>query len=232
MPAVDNGFAPKPADTLAVDIGHSIASVSMSTPVTELESLSARVERRLAVPVLVAALLSVPAVFLAGWGSGGWARAGTALDWTAGAVLWLEGLVGFILAEDRWDWLVRHKWTLTVALLTVPALIFALGPAQLLRIAYLVSTLRILRVRRIISSATTVHRRLSPRGPWRVVLIGVTGLLATVFVVVLLADPNAETWIVAEMTAKRLGAVPAVIIGVILSVAGYLLWRNRQRDED
>lgn len=200
-------------------------------PEPPAESLSERVERHLTVPVITAAFASVPAVFLTGWGSGNWARAGLVLGWAAGAVLWLEGLLGFVLAEDRWDWVSRHRWPIAVALLTIPALVFALGPIQLLRIIYLIATLRVLRVRRIIQAATTLNRRLALRGMWRWVLVGTTTTATVVFAAVLLLDPHAETWTVAELTLTKLGILPALLVTAILATAGYLLWRNREQDK-
>jgi len=201
----------------------------MSTPSTD-NSLAARVENRLAVPVMCAAGISVPAVFMAVWGTGTIADTGIIVNWIAGGVLWCEWLVLLILAEDRLDWMRRHKWTIAVAMLTVPAAIFTLGPVQLLRLVYVVATLQVLRVNRIISAGRVLARRLDLSGWRQILLIGATSVLVSVFLVVLLLAPNAEVWLAGDLIFSQLGPIPALIISAILLLAGYLAWRNRKSD--
>lgn len=202
----------------------------MSTSTVTDETLAERVERRLAVPVMIAAIMSVPAVFMVVWGEGVVADIGVIVNWTAGGILWCEWLTLLILAEDRLDWMRRHKWTIAVATLTVPAAIFTLGPVQLLRLVYVVAGLRVLRVRRIISAGRILARRLGLTGWRRTVLLIATSTVGAVFLVVLLLAPNAEVWLAGDLIFTQLGPVPAVVISLILILAGYLAWRNRKSD--
>ncbi|MGH8878700.1 MAG: metal-sensitive transcriptional repressor family protein [Stackebrandtia sp.] len=200
-------------------------------PQAPAETLTERIERRLTVPVLVAAVVSVPAVFLAAWGSGGWAITGIVIDALAGALLWFEWIILLLLAENKREWLKRHRWTLLIVVLTIPAVVFALGPFQLLRIVYSIATLRVLRVRRIISAGRVVQRRLELSGLTKVILaIGVSAL-CLVFSAVLLFDPNSDTWVVAELVVRHLDIGPTAILGVALLLIAFLLWRNRRRDK-
>lgn len=201
----------------------------MPTPSTE-SPLAVRVERRLAVPVMVAAVLSVPAVFMAVWGDGVVADIGVVVNWTAGGILWCEWLVLMILAEDRLDWMRRHKWTITVATLTIPAAIFTLGPVQLLRLVFVVASLRVLQVRRIISAGRVLARRLGLDGWRRIVLLVATGVLGSLFLIALLLAPNAQVWLAGDVIASHVGPIPAIVISSILLVAAYLAWRNRKND--
>ncbi len=80
-------------------------------------------------PVLVSALASVPAVFLGPWvvepgrPSVVWSRG------SPGSCLWVGWAVLFALAENRRAWLREHPWMTVIAAATVPAVLFALGPA-------------------------------------------------------------------------------------------------------
>ncbi len=196
------------------------------------QSLAARVERRLALPVMMAAVMSVPAVFMVVWGEGAVADVGLVTNWTAGAVLWCEWLVLLVLAEDRLDWMRRHKWTIAVAALTIPAAIFTLGPVQLLRLVYVVAGLRILSVRRIISAGKVLARRLNLVGWQRIVLLCVTSAIVALFLSVLLLAPNAQVWLAGDLIFTQLGPVPALVISAILLLAAYLAWRNRKGDQE
>ena len=193
------------------------------------ETLTERIERRLTVPVLVAAVVSVPAVFVAAWGSGGWAVAGIVIDALAGALLWFEWIILLLLADNKREWLKRHRASLAIIVVTVPAVIFTLGPFQLLRIIYSIATLRLLRVRRIISAGRVVQRRLELRGyPKYLLAIGVSAL-CLVFSAVLLFDPNSNVWAVAELVAGQIKVGPVAIVGAALLLIAGILWRNRRR---
>lgn len=197
------------------------------------ESLAERVQRRLAVPVLLAALASVPALFLALWGGPTVALAGEILNWTSATVLWVEWLLLIALAENRMEWLKQHKWTLTVALLTVPAAIFSLGPAQLLRLVYLFGTLRILQVKRIFTAGLTIGRRIEPQGWIRALLISVLCLIAAIFVGAMLVDPagETETWAAAEYVAAHVGLGAVLVVGAAAAATGVVYWYSRRRGD-
>lgn len=159
----------------------------------EQNSLSDSLERHLATPVLLSAVLSVPAVFLSLWGGGIWSEIGARVNWLAGLVLWAEWILLIALAENKLDWLRTHRWSTFVAVLTVPAIVFTLGPAQLLRLARVAGTLRLARVTRIIEAGGVLRRRMGLRGLWGKVALVVTIALSAVFVATILADPDSPT---------------------------------------
>ncbi|WP_198659034.1 metal-sensitive transcriptional repressor family protein [Nocardiopsis sp. FIRDI 009] len=188
-------------------------------------SRSREIERRLAVPVLVSALVSVPAVFLDLWGSGAWSTVGGAVTRLAGLLLWVEWAVLFASAENRRAWLRRHLWMTVVAAVTVPAVLFALGPAQVLRLLRIVGTLHLLRVTRIVQAGGMLRRRMGLTGRWGTAVTVTTTLLAAVFVTAILADPGSASrrvlddtidaygwWPTAAAIALALGATAVVVL--------------------
>lgn len=160
-----------------------------STP----NSLSRAIERRLALPVMVCALFSVPAIFLELWGEGTWAWIGNRVNWLAGLVLWAEWILLIALAENKREWLRANRWSTFVAALTVPAVIFALGPAQVLRLTRVAGTLRLVRVSRIIEAGGVLRRRMGVQGFGGKVTLGATFALSGVFALTILADPDSAT---------------------------------------
>lgn len=148
------------------------------------------VEQRLTVPVLVAALVSVPAVFLTTAG-GTIAAVGSALNWASASVLIGESLVLLALSHERYRWIRTHQWKLLVAASVLPAVIFVVGPVQVLRLVLFVTALRVLRVRRILRAGNLLRRRigLGDQRRDRLLLAGVA-MVAVAFVVVVLVDPN------------------------------------------
>ncbi|MFC4337188.1 hypothetical protein [Salininema proteolyticum] len=186
-----------------------------------------RIEDRLTWPVIVAALASIPAVFLTIWNDGEFRVAGLVLGWSAGAVLWAETAILLLAAHNKRVWLATHKWTILVCLLTFITLAFALGGGQILRLISLIGSMRILRAKRIFSASMVIQRRLGLNG-WvkRGVLAGF-GILTAAFVAVVLADPTARhvdlfTWI-----DHNWRIVPIVLAGAILAFSTWLVVKYR-----
>ncbi|WP_197024368.1 metal-sensitive transcriptional repressor family protein [Nocardiopsis sp. CNT312] len=192
-------------------------------------ALSATVERRLAIPVLVSALVSVPAMFLDMWGQGAWASLGRAVGWIAGIMLWIEWALLFVLADNRRAWLRRNWWLTVVAGVTVPAVVFAIGPSQVLRLVHLVGTLRLLRVTRIIQAGGMMRERLRLKGPWGTAVVVVSTGLAAVFVTAVLSDPTSATRQLLEGTIEQYGWWPTALAGALTLGAGTVVVRNRWR---
>jgi CsoR family transcriptional regulator, copper-sensing transcriptional repressor len=192
---------------------------------------AAAAEEKFAVPVIVAAVASVPAVFLTMF-EDPLATAGQVVNYASLAVLTAETAVLFLLARDRVEWLRRHWWIAAVAAASVPAVIFAVGPVQLLRLLRFVGALRIIRVGRIIKAGKILRERAGLSGPLRTAIaVGVT-LACAVFVAVVLADPTAQSRQLLEQTFDRLGPAAVVIAGLILAAATFVVWRSRARRED
>lgn len=191
-----------------------------------------RVERRFAVPVLLAAAVSVPAVFLTMVDDPAVATAGTALNWASLAVLSAEAVVLFLLSGDRLNWLRRHWWTVVVTALAVPAVIFAVGPAQVLRLIHFLGALRILRANRILKAGLVLTRRLRLAGPWRRLTVFGASLAAAGFVAVVLADPTSTTRTLLMGSRSWPGIVLVVLAGAVLATATFLVTRARLRRPD
>lgn len=191
---------------------------------------TARLEQRLALPVVLAALVSVPSMLLTMWGTGHLATIGTTGNWVSGTVLWVEWILLIVLAEDKLSWLREHKWTVTIAVLTVPAIILAIGPIQVLRLVLMLSGLRILRVTRIMEAGSVLQRRLRLNLLWRRVTLALVALVTIGFAAVMLADPDSQIRRLLTNALERWGPVPlaaggaALLIGAGLIVAYY---RNR-----
>lgn len=187
-------------------------------------------ERKLTVPVLIAALASIPAVFLTRAG-GAAAAIGTVLNWASVAVLigesvgllWLEGSVR--------RWLQRYRWQLLVVAAAVPAVVFVIGPLQVLRLVLLLGGFHILRARRIVNAGRVVVERLGlgqRRARW---VLAVVVVLAGAFSLIVLADPESRSRHVVDWFVERVGVPGTVLAGVavagVIYAAGRLLTRIR-----
>ncbi|WP_017581549.1 hypothetical protein [Nocardiopsis valliformis] len=186
-------------------------------------------ERRLALPVLICAVVSVPAVFLGMWGDGWWAEFGHRVNWLAGLVLWVEWILLIALAENKLGWLRTHKWSTFVAAVTLPAVFFALGPTQVLRLLRVAGTLRLLRVTRIIEAGGVLRRRMGMTGRGGTVVAVATTVLSAVFVTAVLADPTSTSRRYAESLLESVGVWPVALAAVLLSGATAVVVVHRWR---
>ncbi|WP_199430430.1 hypothetical protein [Qaidamihabitans albus] len=200
-------------------------STADSAPGTRAE----QVEERLAIPVLVAALVSVPAVFLTTTG-GTAAVVGMLLNWLSLVVLLGESAVLLWVSRDVAKWVREHRWQLIVTGATVPAVVFAVGPVQILRLLLSLGALRILRAGRIVRAGRVIRRRAGlDKGRGRWLLAGATAL-AAVFVAIVLADPTSRSRRVTDWVLDNVGVVPAIAGGLVLAAATVLTLRYRSSD--
>lgn len=203
----------------------------------ERDSRAEQWEERLAVPVIIAAVVSVPAVFLTMAESGFVAVAGHVLNGASLAVLGAEAVVLLVMCGNTWAWVKRHKWSLAITVVAVPAVVFALAPAQalrLIRLARLIGTLRILRAKTIVKAGQVLARRFGLTGWLRYVLVLAGSLVAAVFVAVVLFDPTSARQhrrVLEELTGWS-GVVPVIVAGVILAAATYVVVRYRHRQPE
>lgn len=192
-----------------------------------------QIEERLAVPVIVAALVSVPAVFLTTAQANHLVVAGHVLNWASLTVLTAESVVLFLLTGNRLRWLWRHKWTVGILLIAIPAVLLAAMPGQVLRLVVQVirflGALRILRATRIIRAGRVLARRIGWAGPWRYLPILAGSVLAAGFVAVVLSDQTSLSRDVITRLPGWSGAVLVVIAGGILAGATFIVLRHRQR---
>lgn len=190
--------------------------------------LSARLQQRLAVPVLLAALASVPAVFLTLFDDPA-RSAGVLLNTLSGGVLIAETAVLFALSDHKLRWLKQNRLLVAITLSIIPAVILAAGPVQLLRLLKLVGALRIVRVARIIKAGRILRDRAGLDKTWqRVIGVGVT-LLVAAFVALVLADPTSHSRQILDGAVAWLGVSGAILAGVVLAVATYVVRAARAK---
>ncbi|GAA4755426.1 hypothetical protein GCM10023328_43810 [Modestobacter marinus] len=188
-----------------------------------------RWERRLALPVLVAALASVPAMFLT-FAGGPLGTAGRWVDIASGVVLVGEAVVLLVVAQDKRAWIKGHAGLLLLSVAVLVAIVLAVGPVQLLRLVRAVGALRVLRAGRIVRAARELADRLGWTGRASAVFAAGAGVLAAVFVGVVLADPTSRsrsllTWALGSVSPPVV-VVLSVIAGALLGGATYLLARD------
>lgn len=194
------------------------------------DDLAARWERRLALPVVLAAAVSVPAVFLTVFGHERVALAGTLLNWASLAVFTAEAAVLFVLTGNRLDWVRQHRWTLAITAVAVPAVALTVAPVQVLRLIQFIGAVRVLRAGRIIKAGRVLARRSGWTGRWRYLPILVGSVLAAVLVAAVLADPSSTT---RQLLTEYMGDWPWVVLvllaGAVLASATFIVLRNRGR---
>lgn len=193
-----------------------------------------RVEQWFTTPVVVAAVASVPAMFLTT--TQGYAeQLGRTINYATMAVFIAESLVLLALTGDRAAWLRRNRFPVAITLATIPAVLFALGPVQimrLLRLARLIGALRILRVRRIIKAGRILRVRAGLSGwAWRATFLMLSSATAA-FVVFVLADPTSTSRRTIDAAIGRWGFVATLVAGMILASATYVVARTRRNNAD
>ncbi|QVQ53321.1 metal-sensitive transcriptional repressor family protein [Spiractinospora alimapuensis] len=193
---------------------------------------AAALERSLRVPVLVAAILSVPAVLCAQLATGTVAYAGSVVNLVSGLVLWAEWILLILLAENKRAWLRDHAWAGGVALATVPSVALLLGPVQILRVVLAVMALPITRLTRITEAGTVIPRRMGLSGAWRATIVTAAIAVTAVVAVLLLTDPHSDSRVLWRMIIDgwdpwRLLLSAALITGAGAALTGYYWRRSR-----
>lgn len=192
---------------------------------SEPRDRAAAAEQRFTIPVLAAALLSIPAAFLTTTG-GTTATIGRVLNWVSAAVLLGESLTLLWLSGDVVSWARRYRWQLAVVAVTIPAVVFVVGPVQVLRLLLAIGAFRILRVGRIVRAGRLVVRRLDVGTRWaRWVLAGV-GVLAAAFAAIVLADPSSRSRRVVAWFVDRIGVLPTILLAVAVAAVVFLVVRR------
>jgi hypothetical protein len=186
-------------------------------------------QERLAVPVLVAALAAIPAMFLT-LAEGTLATAGHVVDVLSGLVLVAETVILFVVAENKRAWIRGHLGLIALTVAVVVAVVFALGPAQVLRLVRTVGALRVLRAGRIVKAARSVSNRMGFTGRLAHLAAAAAGLLVAVFVGIVLADPTSRSRDLLSLVLGDLSTPVIVVLsgvaGIVLGVATYLLARD------
>lgn len=190
-------------------------------------------EERLTVPVLVSALVSVPAIFLTTTG-GTTAVIGTVLNWLSLVVLLGESLILLWVSRDFPMWIRRYRAHLMVVAATVPAVIFAVGPVQIVRLLLSLSAFHVFRAGRIMRAGNIIRSKFGlhgRRGTW--LLAGMT-VLAAMFVTIVLSDPNSRSREVLSWVVQRYGPYAVFLLVVLLAlvITGSVLLRRRKHFDD
>ena len=115
-----------------------------------------RTEQRLQLPLLIAALLTIPAIVIEQSSPAQpWPTVGTVLNWTTWAAFVAEVVLMLYVVPDRGRWLREHPLDLAIVVLTPP---FLPASLQALRV------FRLLRLLRLVRAATLARRLLSTEG--------------------------------------------------------------------
>lgn len=196
----------------------------------KVREVEERWENRLAWPVLIAAIVSVPAVFL------------TLLDepfemighvglWVSGAVMVLETLILFLTSPRKVDWLRRNWWLVGLTILVIVSVIFSVGPMQILRLLRSVGALRVLRVKQVAKAGHSLQSVGSSR-VWQRLGTVLATVVVSAFVVVALVDPESPARsFLDDLVGDEWAIVTAVGAGLALLVATYLLVRPGRSEE-
>ncbi|WP_298178884.1 hypothetical protein [Saccharomonospora sp.] len=172
-----------------------------------------QVQQFLAVPVLAAALVSVPAVFLATT-PGLTGVIGKVLNWLSLAVLVSESATLLWFSGSVRLFVQRYRAQLLIVAITVPAVVFVVGPTQVLRLLLALGAFRILSVRRILRAGRVIVHRADldgRRGRW--VLAGMSAA-AVVFATIVLANPESGSRKVLAWVVDHLGAGGTAVAGL------------------
>lgn len=194
-------------------------------------TLEERWEDRLAWPVLIAAVVSVPAVFL------------TLLDepfemighvglWITSVVLIFETVVLFLVSPKKIDWLLRNWWLVGLSVLVIVGVVFSIGPMQLLRLLRSVGALRVLRAKQVAKAGHSLQKVGSSRW-WRHLGTILATVVVTAFVVVALVDPESPARsFLDDLVGEDWAVAAAIGAGVLLFGATYLLVRRPRGERE
>ncbi len=111
-------------------------------------------ERRLERPLLLAALLTIPAIAIEQSNpSDPWRSIAVALNWMIWIAFLAEAVLMLRLADDRWKWIREHPLEVAIVLLTPPLLPASMQAARVFRLLRLLRLLRLgMLTRRLLST--------------------------------------------------------------------------------
>jgi voltage-gated potassium channel len=111
-------------------------------------------QERLAVPLLVAALLTIPAIAIEQSDVGQpWDTIASVLNWVIWTAFLAEAILMLRLVDDRWRWVREHPLEVAIVILTPPFLPASMQAARVFRLLRLLRLLRLgMLVRRFLST--------------------------------------------------------------------------------
>jgi voltage-gated potassium channel len=173
-----------------------------------------RWSRRFETPLLIAALLVIPAVIFQESQPDGLRTIGAVLNWAIWCAFSLELAVMLWVVEDRRGWLREHPLEVVVVLLTPPFLLSATQPLR---------ALRLLRAVRLLRLAPVVKRLFSGQGVRYASLLAAVTALAGGEGFRAVEDGHSLGdsiyWAIATMTTLGSDIYPETDAGKALSVA-------------
>lgn len=189
-------------------------------------------EERLATPVLLAALASVPATFLTLFDDP-YATAGVVVNYASGAVLVAETAVLLAVSDRKLEWM-RRNWLLVIlTLLVIAGVVLAVGPLQVFRLLRVFGALRIVRTGRIIKAVRLLRDRDDVDSFWSNIGSLVLAVSAVVFVGVVLADPSSTArQLIDRWVSPVVAVILIVLAGLILGIATFVVAVARRDDRD
>ena len=147
-----------------------------------------KLERRLEPPLLIAALLTIPAIALEQSGAREpWSTVGAVLSWVTWLAFVAEMVLMLRVVESKSQWLRDHPLDVAIVILTPPVLPAALQAARVFRL---------LRVLRLIRAAGIARRLLSTEGVRDASVLALLTVLGggAAFAVVEKSEQELSTW--------------------------------------
>ena len=125
----------------------SVGDRALLSNTTGVETRSERLAKRFEIPVLVAAVLVVPVIFIEESPVGEpWDTIAVVVNWMIWLVFLAELVTLLVVAENRWRWLRQHPLEVVVVVLTPPFLPASLQSLRVLRLLRLVRLLRLAQI--------------------------------------------------------------------------------------
>ncbi len=101
-------------------------------------------ERRLERPLLLAALLTIPAIGIEQSDAGQpWETSATVLNWLVWTAFLLEAVLMLRVVDDRWEWIRDHPLEVAIIVLTPPFLPASMQAARVFRLFRLLRLLKL-----------------------------------------------------------------------------------------
>lgn len=216
----------------ASDEAKDVATAGLGkTSDAKIDEIQQRWENRLAWPVLIAAIISVPAVFLTLFDEP-FKIIGDVVLYLTTVVLIFETLVFFLISPKKVAWVLRNWWLIGLSIATVLAVIFSIGPMQLFRTVRSVGALRVLKAKQVAKAGESLANKSKQR--WRRWLGQILAIVVVgAFVVLALVVPESEARTSLESVVGEEGVPFATAVAGAITVAVmYFLVRTPRKQRD